>query len=351
VTVTSTATRTLTSTRFTLTDTHTSTAIRYVEGPRLGNTVWKDNRCSGVAYHISEAESLCNADTRCSVLHDVGCDSPGGGWRYCSATSSVQDLLAADTTTGACSLVVDEGTSITWTSTNTHGPTNTNTLASTTETTTTTVNYISGPRVGNAVFNDFCSSAGYALSMAQALCNADPSCTVLHDSSCNSAGGGWRYCSAPISEMLAADTRTEACTLVVEMDTTSSTLTSTSATLVSTTETSSTTVIYVSGPRVGNTVWQSHCSSTGYHLSMAQVLCNANPSCSVLHDSGCNSVGAGWRYCSASVQDLLAADTTTGACTLVCVRLAVLDVPTSTTRVQAPVVVSAASKSWTDALQ
>ena len=104
-------------------------------------------------------------------------------------------------------------------------------------------------------------------------------------------GGGWRYCTSPITVLLAASPNTYACTLVVDHGTSiteTSTISSTSLTITTTlsTTTETSVVSYIDGPRVGNGLGGTLCSSAAYGVNQAKVLCTADDNCTVLHDHG-----------------------------------------------------------------
>ena len=55
------------------------------------------------------------------------------------------------------------------------------------------------------------------------------------------------------------------------------------------------------------------CSAKSYTLEDAQTLCDASDDCRALHDYACD--GKNWRYCETSMATILAAGSSTAACT------------------------------------
>eukprot|EP00406_Dinophysis_acuminata_P004549 CAMPEP_0179222342 /NCGR_PEP_ID=MMETSP0797-20121207/6671_1 /TAXON_ID=47934 /ORGANISM="Dinophysis acuminata, Strain DAEP01" /LENGTH=202 /DNA_ID=CAMNT_0020929181 /DNA_START=236 /DNA_END=844 /DNA_ORIENTATION=+ len=118
-----------------------------------------------------------------------------------------------------------------------------------------------------------------------------------------------------LSKVLTPERATKATT---ETETTSTTVSSTtvvSTTVSSTTATATVVNEYVDGPRVSNVVWVKDCERAYGNFEWAKSQCNADPSCSVLHDWGCD--GVNWRHCIKPIERIQARSSSTHACTKV----------------------------------
>jgi hypothetical protein len=231
----------------------------YVEGPVVSNRGTL-NHCSVWKGNLSDAMEMCDADSTCFALHDFNCN--GDRWRFCSA--SIQALQAKGTPepdAHACTYFVDNKAA-----------------------------YIDGPSVSNKAIS-FCSDWYGGLEDAQALCDADSACSVLHDFGCN--GKHWRYCDRNIQALKKqSDSEAKACTKIADDA-----------------------ISYVEGPRVSNFATSS-CSTWIGTKQAAQAKCNQDSNCSVIFDFDCD--GQKWRYCSnLDIADAVTMGPDSAACTMV----------------------------------
>lgn len=75
----------------------------YVAGPGVSNLAWSEPYCVGTWYgSLEQAKDVCDADKRCTVLHDYNCD--GRNWRYC--ISDLNTVKRAGQDTKSCTMVV-----------------------------------------------------------------------------------------------------------------------------------------------------------------------------------------------------------------------------------------------------
>jgi len=80
----------------------------YSDGPRIGNGIDRLPACHGRTYGtLKKMKAKCDADPKCEVLHDWGCD--GKNWRYCSDTlENLQSSKAGKKDKKACTKVKDK---------------------------------------------------------------------------------------------------------------------------------------------------------------------------------------------------------------------------------------------------
>jgi len=136
--------------------------------------------------------------------------------------------------------------------------------------------YSSGSHVGNGAHVGSCSGSSFGtLEWAQTQCDADPTCTWLHDHACND--NGWRYCSGAFPSGTGDGL---ACTFKKNnpqyIPPTSSD--------------------YPTSSNVGNSAHSGACSGSVGSLEWAKLQCDGDAECSWLHDYDCD--GNAWRYCS-----------------------------------------------------
>jgi hypothetical protein len=116
--------------------------------------------------------------------------------------------------------------------------------------------------------------------------NPNTEAGIVTEASCHQWGLAWTYYDIEI------ETPVEACSLFTQNEDCPSPCTWNDDTCQAVTGN------YVDGPRVDSNSYQ-QCDDWYGSLSDAEAKCNADSTCSVLHDFGCD--GQGWRFCGANV--------------------------------------------------
>lgn len=147
--------------------------------------------------------------------------------------------------------------------------------------------YIVGPGADSAVADAHCSGDLSALDAAEAVCSADPGCTMLLAAACDDAA--WMTCSSEPFVVYSAGFGTDACTMLkTEEVTGTSSMTSVSAIeSVTTSTTTFTAGLYAEGPSVGSDGFMGHCHGEWSTRENAQAACDADASCFFMFSWDC----------------------------------------------------------------
>jgi hypothetical protein len=225
-------------------------SVSYAEGPRVSNFAW--SVCSEWSGTKQAAQVRCNADPNCTVVYDWSCD--GVKWRYCSGPT-IATVAATGPDTDACTMVKA---------------------------------FVDAGPVTNAAFAG-CSDWAGSLLEAQARCNADPACSMVHDFNCD--GWSWRYCIGKLESHTSRGSDTSGCGMVKAHA-----------------------LAYTDGPRVSNQAID-HCSTWTGTLPEAHARCESDPLCASLFDWRCD--GLHWRTCSTTISEMRAISDKVDSCTKV----------------------------------
>merc|ERR1719221_319106 len=221
----------------------------FVDGPNVSNQAWH-GMCSQWSGSLEDAVKYCNQWPNCNALHDFDCD--GWSYRYCFSNIKALTLHSDDYTDRmACTKERKKGKMST---------------------------YTPGPKVTNRAQKVHCNQTWYGtLEEAEALCDMDATCTVLHDWGCD--GKNWRYCFTDLRSLqdeydLLND---DACTMIAPQ--------------------------FVSMGTASSCAY-THCSEWSGTMVEAEKKCIDDVNCNTIFDYACD--GFGWRTCSANLEELQA---------------------------------------------
>jgi hypothetical protein len=199
---------------------------------------------------LQAAQTKCNEESSCAVLFDYGCD--GERWRWC-ASVGLTDLKASGTDTGGCTMAKA---------------------------------YQAADETTNSAYA-VCSTWHGTKYEAQARCNAEPSCTMLHYFMCDDTY--WRYCKKSLDRIERAGDDRLGCALTTKHAT-----------------------ALIDGPKVSNRA-SSFCSDWKGTLAEAHLRCSVESDCKALYDYDCD--GQMWRTCTHTTGMLQTVGSEVDACT------------------------------------
>lgn len=225
-------------------------SVGYAEGPQVSN--FAVNSCSEWSGTKQAAQVRCNADANCTVIYDFDCD--GDKWRYCSGVD-ITTLAAPGHDANACTMVTS---------------------------------FVDAGKVTNLAYAG-CSDWYGNLLEAQARCNADPACSMVHDFNCD--GWHWRYCVGNVQSHMSRGTDSSGCGMVKAHA-----------------------LAYTDGPMVSDKAIR-YCSTWTGTLPEAHARCQVDPECTSLFDWRCD--GLHWRTCSGTMSDMRAISDKVDSCTKV----------------------------------